>query len=195
MEPMWINAPVLKGTQIQLEPLDESHRESLRAIAEDEAIWRWYPTNPLHGKFDAWFDLALTLKAEGTQVPYVVRDLSNQAVVGSTRYLNLMEANKRLEIGSTWYVQSVWGTKVNPEAKLLLLTYAFETLDVNRVELVTDALNARSRAAIKKLGAQEEGILRQHVLIWDGRIRDTVMHSIVRNEWAAAKASLVARLA
>ncbi|HEX5632975.1 MAG TPA: GNAT family protein, partial [Gemmatimonadales bacterium] len=117
------------------------------------------------------------------------------AVVGSTSYLDVVPRHRRVEIGSTWYRPDQWGTAVNPECKLMLLGHAFEVLGVNRVALVTDALNHRSQAAIAKLGAVREGVLRAHMVAQEGRVRDTVVFSIVRAEWPAVRDGLLARLA
>ena len=126
--------------------------------------------------------------------PFAVVRRSDNAVIGSTRYLNITPADRRLEIGSTWYVVGAWGTAVNPECKLLLLSHAFETLGANRVELRTDRLNERSQAAILKLGAIREGVLRRHMKVHGGRMRDTVVFAIISPEWPRVKARLRARL-
>lgn len=127
-------------------------------------------------------------------MPFVVRRVVDGEIIGSTRYYNISQEHHRLTIGYTWYIVDVWGTVVNPECKYLLLRHAFETLHINRVELLTDVRNLRSRAAIKKLGAIEEGILRWHMIVEDGRIRDTVVHSIIKSEWPPVKLGIEARL-
>jgi len=123
------------------------------------------------------------------------QDRSKGRYVGMTRYLNIEEAHKKLEIGSTWYAPSTWGGPVNPECKLLLMRHAFEALKFNRVEYKTDVRNARSRAAILKLGATQEGIFRKHMIMADGHVRDSVYFSIVDTDWPAVKAGLERRLA
>jgi RimJ/RimL family protein N-acetyltransferase len=145
-------------------------------------------------EFDRWFDDALAQQSLGRQVPFAVRCRADQVVVGSTSYLDPVPRHLRVEIGSTWYTPAVWGTQVNPECKLLLLTHAFDVLGMNRVSLCTDAHNARSQAAIEKLGAMKEGVLRSHMVTQGGRIRDSVLYSIVIKEWPPVKARLVARL-
>jgi RimJ/RimL family protein N-acetyltransferase len=136
----------------------------------------------------------LAQRSSGRQFPFAVRRLADQAVVGSTSYLDAVPRHRRVEIGSTWYTPDVWGTQVNPECKLLLLAHAFEVLGMNRVALCTDALNARSQAAIEKLGAVKEGVLRSHMVTQGGRVRDSVLYSIVLGDWPGMKARLLARL-
>ncbi len=175
------NHTPLTGQYITLEPLEEIHRESLRAISRDEKISAYSPA--LRLKFDSWFDKALKKYPDANQLSYVVRLLSNQELVGSTRFYEMSPEHQRVTIGYTWFVPQVWGSVVNKECKLLLLQYAFDTLRMNRVEFCVDARNARSRAALKKLGATEEGILRQHIVLDDGFVRDTVVYSILKTEW------------
>jgi RimJ/RimL family protein N-acetyltransferase len=128
---------------------------------------------------------ALKPYPESRQVSFVVITLSDNKIVGSTRFYEINPEHKKLALGFTWYLPEVWGSLVNPECKLLLLQYAFEVLQVNRVEFFIDSRNARSRAAVKKLGATEEGILRQHIILEDGFIRDTILYSILKSEWPA----------
>ena len=190
-----MDVAVLTGRWVQLEPLSEQHREALRAAAADARIWVHTLVVARGPEFDRWFDDALAQRSAGRQFSFAVRRLADQAVVGSTSYLDPVPQHRRVEIGSTWYAPDVWGTRVNPECKLLLLTHAFDVLGMNRVSLCTDARNARSQAAIEKLGAVKEGILRSHMVTQGGRIRDTVLFSIVREDWPAVKARLTARLA
>jgi RimJ/RimL family protein N-acetyltransferase len=185
----------LTGRWVQLEPLGEQHREALRAAAADERIWTHTLMVALGAEFDRWFDDALAHRSMGRQLPFAVRRLADQAVVGSTSYLDPVPRHRRLEIGSTWYTPDVWGTRVNPECKLLLLAHAFDVLGMNRVALCTDVHNLRSQAAIEKLGAVKEGVLRSHMVTQGCRIRDSVLYSIVREEWPEVKARLAARLA
>lgn len=185
-----MNTQTLSGKHITLEPISETHREDLRLAAQDERIWTYNSVKGYGDKFDPWFEKAL--KTE-TQLAFVVRKLSDKKLIGSCRFYDISREHHRLTIGYTWYVVDAWGTTVNPECKLLLLEYAFETLGINRVELVTDARHARSRAAVKKLGAIEEGILRGHMVLEDGSYRDTVVHSIIKNEWPTVREKLEAR--
>ncbi|MCI0380836.1 MAG: GNAT family N-acetyltransferase [Gemmataceae bacterium] len=187
-------APTLTGRWVQLEPLAEPHREGLRVAADDERIWRHTLTRARGQDFDAWFSEALAQRQTGQRFPYAVRRRSDLKLIGSTSYLDPSEKNRRIEIGSTWYHPDAWGTAVNPECKLLLLRHAFEVLRVNRVALVTDLLNERSQAAIAKLGATREGVLRSHMVTQGGRIRDSVFFSIIAAEWPAVEARLEARL-
>lgn len=192
---MSYSVATLTGRVVQLEPLAESHRDGLRVAADDERIWRHTLTAAHGDRFDAWFDEALAGQAAGTRLPFAVRRLADGALIGSTSYLDVQPRHRRVEIGSTWYVVAAWGTAVNPECKYLLLDYAFEVLGVNRVALLTDRLNERSRAAIARLGAVREGVLRSHMVTQGGRVRDTVIFSIAAAEWPEVKARLLARLA
>jgi RimJ/RimL family protein N-acetyltransferase len=190
-----MNVPTLTGRVVRLEALEERHRELLRPVAQDPRIWAATLSHAMGPEFDVWFDATLVEKAAGTRTPFAVVRLTDGAVLGSSSYLDIAVAHKRVEIGATWYHPSVWATAVNPDAKLLLLTHAFDVLGCNRVSLVTDALNHRSQAAIAKLGAQREGVLRSHMVVHDGRIRDTVVFSIVRSEWPGVRDRLIARVA
>ena len=186
---------VLEGRHVRLESLDEQHRDGLRAAADDERIWAHTLVDARGPGFERWFDDARARLAAAQQLPFAVRRLADQALVGSTSYLDPVPQHRRVEIGSTWYVPAVWGTVINPECKLLLLAHAFETLGMNRVQLCTDLRNTRSQAAIAKLGAVREGVLRHHMITQGGRIRDTVMFSIVAGEWPRVKEALSARVA
>ncbi len=190
-----MESAVLKGRWVQLEPLGDQHRDALRIAADDERIWVHTLMVARGPEFDRWFDYALSLGAAGRQLPFAVRRLADQVVVGSTSYLDPMPEHRRVEIGSTWYIPDVWGTQVNPECKLLLLAHAFDVLGMNRVSLCTDVRNTRSQAAIEKLGAVREGILRSHMVTQGGRVRDSVLYSIVLEDWPEVKARLIARLA
>jgi RimJ/RimL family protein N-acetyltransferase len=185
----------LTGRWVQLEPLAEQHRDALRIAADDERIWVHTLMVACGPEFDRWFDDTLAQQLAGRQVPFAVRRLADQAIVGSTSYLDPVPRHRRVEIGATWYTPDVWGTQVNPECKLLLLTHAFDVLGMNRVQLCTDARNTRSQAAIEKLGAIKEGILRSHMVTQGGRIRDSVLYSIVREDWPRVRDRLTARLA
>jgi RimJ/RimL family protein N-acetyltransferase len=192
---MGLEVSALTGQFVRLEPLVEAHREGLRAAADDERIWVHTLSVARGAGFDLWFDEARAACDGGTRVPFAVRRLADGQLVGSTSYLDINLPHKRIEIGSTWYHPSVWGTAVNPECKLLLLTHAFEVLRVNRVALVTDMRNERSQAAIAKLGAVREGICRSHMVTQGGRARDSVLFSIIAPEWPQVQAGLLTRLA
>lgn len=183
----------LSGQFVDLELLNQNHREDLRIIAQDESIWTYFPYDPTGNNFDVWFDKALNLEQQ--QMVFAVRSKKNHKLIGSTRYYDISQKNRRLAIGHTWYIKEVRGTPVNPETKLLLLTYAFEALNINRVEFFADARNLHSRAALKKLGAVEEGTLRQHLILSkDGYIRDSVVFSILKTDWDDVKEKLLLRL-
>jgi RimJ/RimL family protein N-acetyltransferase len=186
----------LEGPFVRLEPLAERHREGLRAIAGDARIWTWLPIDALApGGLDRLMNEALAALEQRSQIPFVVVRLADGKVVGSSRYLNIEPVHGNLEIGWTWYAPEAWAGVVNPAAKLLLLEHAFDRLGAVRVSLRCDARNERSRAAILRLGAVQEGILRRHMLTQHGVIRDTVQFSILAEEWPAVRAGLSLRLA
>ena len=186
----------LSGHFVRLEPLAEAHGQGLRAAATDPRIWTWLAVDGASPEgFAAWLDEALADGAAGRALPFAVRRLADSRLVGSTRYLNIEPRHGRLEIGHTWYVPDAWGGPVNPECKLLLLGHAFDVLGAVRVELRTDARNQRSRDAIRRLGGVEEGVLRRHMAVRDGFIRDTVQFSVLDSEWPAVRAGLEDRLA
>jgi N-acetyltransferase len=187
------HAPTLAGRFVRLEPLTEAHREALRPVAQEERIWTTSLTHALGPAFDSWFDEALRERDAGRRLPFTVR-LAAGALVGSSSYLDVTPAHKRVEIGATWYHPEVWGTAVNPECKLLLLGHAFDVMQVSRVALVTDLLNQRSQAAIAKLGAVREGVLRSDRITQGGRVRDSVIFSILAPEWPAVRTRLAQRL-
>ena len=183
----------LDGKFVRLEPLEERHREAIRPAAQHPEIFS-VTTSALGPLYDPYIDNALR-RSDGTHdLAFAVLLKAPNRYVGMTRYLNIEEAHKKLEIGSTWYEPATWGGPVNPECKLLLMQHAFETLKFNRVEYKTDARNARSRAAILKLGATQEGIFRKHMIMADGHVRDSVYFSIVDTDWPAVKAGLEKRL-
>ena len=185
----------LTGRFVTLEPIEESHREGLRAAAKaDRTIYTYMPMN-IADDYDAFFDQSLEAGPVAGQMVFIVRENRSGNLVGSTRYLNISEREPRLEIGFTWYAPAAQGTAVNPEAKLLLMEHAFESLGCARVELKADALNARSRRAMEKMGAKFEGTLRRHMLVQEGRIRDTVYYSVLDSEWPEVKQGLEQRLA
>ena len=190
-----MDVAVLTGRWVQLEPMGDQHRDLLRAAADDARIWIHTLVVARGPEFDRWFDTVQANRTTGRQFPFAVRRRADQAIVGSTSYLDPELCHRRVEIGSTWYTPDVWGTRVNPECKLLLLAHAFDVLALNRVSLCTDARNAHSQAAIEKLGAVKEGVLRSHMVTQGGRIRDSVLYSIVIEDWPKVKARLAARLA
>jgi RimJ/RimL family protein N-acetyltransferase len=178
---------------IRLAPLTQADRADLRhAAGESDAIWQfWLFDVPRHG-FDGWFDYLLAGQAAGVWMPHTVR-LPDGRAVGQTCYLTIRPENDGVEIGGTWYAPSVQGTQVNPACKLAMLGHAF-ACGAHRVELKTDNLNARSQAAMLKMGAKFDGTLRQHGKRPDGSYRETVFYSVLRDEWPLVKAGLEARL-
>jgi N-acetyltransferase len=190
-----VTATTLDGAGIRLEPLAETHHAALCAVGLDAELWRWTP-KPVRTATDmaAYIAFALAEKAAGRALPFAIIDKATGQAIGSTRYGAIEPAHRRLEIGWTWLGQSWQRTAANTEAKYLLLRHAFETLGCLRVELKTDALNQRSRAAIRRIGAREEGTLRSHMVTAGGRIRDTVYYSILEGEWPEVKKALESRL-
>jgi len=188
--------PVILGNAaIVLEPLRHDHAAALAEAVADGALWNlWYTSVPRPEAVGAFIETALTAQTSGDELPFVVRLRESGRVVGSTRYLHIVEEHKRLEIGSTWIAKSVQGTVVNPASKLLLLEHAFMSLGMNRVEFLTHGQNAQSRAALLKLGAVHEGILRHHKVLPDGSLRDSVMFSILATEWPAVREGLRRRI-
>lgn len=191
---MALEKVALDGKSVRLEPLEERHRAGLRPAAQHPEIFT-VTTSALGPLYDPYIDNALKRSDGVRELAFAVLLKSENRYVGMTRYLNIEEAHRKLEIGSTWYEPSVWASTVNPECKLLLMRHAFETLRFHRVEYKTDVRNARSRAAILKLGATEEGIFRKHMVMADGHVRDSVYFSIIDTDWPAAKAGLEKRLA
>src|SRR5262245_29245208 len=186
---------LLDGEEIRLEPLAAHHAGGLAAAVDrdPQAFTLSGPIGP--GGLDAWIERALDEQEAGERVPFVVVERDSGVVVGSTSYLDIVPAHERLEIGATWYGRPWWSTHVNPEAKLLLLAHAFDGLGAGRVALRTDATNARSRAAIERLGAQFESVLRHWEWRPTGERRDTAFYSILSEEWPGVRAGLEARLA
>lgn len=186
----------LTGGRVRLEPLDHRHHDGLCAAIADGRLWELAVTLVPHpDEVRGFIDDAIAARAAGTQLAYATVDLATGRIAGSTRLMAINTTHRRLEIGWTFLGRTWQRTAVNTEAKLLMLTHAFEELGMNRVELLTDARNAASRAAITRLGAVEEGVMRQHMVMRDGHVRDTVVHALTRPGWPDAKRALRARLA
>jgi N-acetyltransferase len=185
----------LGGVHVRLEPLEMRHVPGLCAVGLEAELWRW-ATEPVRSAAEmrSYVRGALAAQAAGSALPFAVVLVADGTVVGSTRYGNIAVEHDRLEIGWTWYGLPWQRTAVNTESKLLLLRHAFDVLGAIRVELKTDALNARSRAAILRLGALAEGTLRSHMRTADGRRRDTVYFGMLRDEWPAVRQGLEERL-
>lgn len=191
----WQQVPVLTGRHATLEPMSRDHIDGLRAaLAGDALAALWFTSVPKAEDAARYVDAVLAAQAEGRVLPFVVRDASGR-VVGSTRYYGLETDVPKLSIGYTWYTPDVQRTGVNTETKLLLLTHAFETLGCISVVFETSWFNQRSRAAIARLGAKQDGVLRNHKRHADGSPRDTVVFSILDTEWPAVRSNLLARLA
>ena len=192
---MNIESIVLEGEEVKLAPLEISYLDELYEAARDESLWLW-TTNIIKIKDDlrGYIETALDEQAREVSLPFVTINKSANKIVGSTRFGNIDVKNRRAEIGWTWINPEWQRSFVNTEAKLLMLTHAFESWNCVRVELKTDALNAKSRNAILRLGATEEGILRRHHITDAGRFRDTVYFSIIDSEWQAVKANLNEKL-
>lgn len=185
----------LEGRWVRLEPLAHHHAADLAAVAGDAEIWRYLPAELMTiDQIRAWVDDALAQQAAGAVLPFAIVDRMAGRAIGSTRYLAIVPKDRGIEIGWTWLARRAWRTAVNSECKYLLLRHAFETLGCIRVQLKTDRRNERSRRAIERLGAQFEGILRQHMVLRDGTYRDTAMYSIIDTEWPTVKARLAAAL-
>ena len=185
---------VLEGHGVRLEPLEPSHADALATAASDGKLWElWYTSVPDPAGVAKYIEDALGGKQAGHMLPWVVRELSTGAIIGSTRYHDIIASVDRVEIGYTWYGKSWQRTHVNTACKLLLLTHGFESVGCQVIGLRTDIFNQASQNAIEALGAKKDGVIRHHWLRRDGSVRDTVMYSILRSEWPVVQARLLAR--
>lgn len=194
---MAVKPVTLQGTAVRLEPLTPAHAPRLWSAAEGDAaeIFRWIPYAVRSSDdMQKLVEKSLAEQQRGESVPFATVERSSGRVIGSTRFMNIDRANRRVEIGSTWIAPAWQRTAINTEAKYLMLRHAFEEWKCIRVELKTDAMNQKSRAAILRIGAKEEGTLRQHVITWTGRLRDSVYFSILDREWPEVKRNLEAKL-
>jgi len=181
----------LTGRHVALHPLEQKHHDDLANAVKDGDLWRlWYTTVPTPEQMAAEIDRRLGLQAKGMMFPFAVVEPETGRAVGMTTYMNIDVATPRLEIGSTWYARRVQRTALNTEAKLLLLAHAFETLGCIAVEFRTHFNNQQSRRAIERLGAKLDGILRQHMRLPDGSLRDTCVYSVIASEWPTVRAGL-----
>jgi RimJ/RimL family protein N-acetyltransferase len=193
--PLVVPPVTLEGRTVRLEPLQLTHAEALAALVEPEIFQHFNVVLRTRADVEAYIASALAAAERGTERPFVILERETGAPVGSTRYLDIRRDDRTLEIGSTWLARRAWRTRINTECKYLLLTHAFETLQVMRVQLKTDSRNARSRAAIERIGGQFEGILRHHMLVRDGVVRDTAFYGFIDTEWPEKKRRLEAMLA
>lgn len=188
-------APTLTGDRVTLEPIAHEHADDLRAAVADGDLWRtWYSSIPALAQVDDEIDRRLAEHAAGRMVPFAVRDRPTGRVVGSTTFMNVDTANRRVEIGSTFLAKSSQRTGINTESKLLMLSHAFDVWQCIAVEFRTHWHNMQSRAAIAGLGAKQDGVLRNHQIGRDGTLRDTVVFSITSSEWPTVRLSLAERL-
>ena len=193
--PTWPESCTLTGQFVSLVPLSMNHHDDLLAAVNDGELYRlWYTAIPAPEKIEAEIERRLGLRNAGSMLPFAVIEPSTGRAVGMTSYMNIDAVNKRVEIGSTWYRKSVQRSALNTECKLLLLQYAFEMLQCIAVELRTHFMNIQSRRAIERLGAKLDGVLRAHMVMPNGTLRDTAVYSITAAEWPAVKTNLLWQL-
>jgi N-acetyltransferase len=187
----WPEPITLRDAHASLMPLEPGHHDGLAAAANDGELWKlWYTTVTAPERMRDEIERRLRLQREGAMLPFTIVDNASGRIVGMTTYMNIDAANRRLEIGSTWYARSVQRTAINTECKRMLLAHAFEQLGCVAVELRTSFFNRQSRQAIERLGAKLDGILRDHMRHPDGTLRDTCVYSIIAGEWPGVKANL-----
>ncbi|MFJ3045701.1 GNAT family N-acetyltransferase [Herbaspirillum chlorophenolicum] len=185
----------LKGHFVNVEPLSLEHHDALIAAVSDGKLWKlWYTSVPKPENMRAEIERRLHLQQQGSMLPFVIRRNDTGALCGMTTYMNADAANRRVEIGSTWYAASAQRTSINTECKLMMLTHAFEDMHCIAVEFRTHWMNQQSRTAIARLGAKQDGILRNHQRMPDGSLRDTVVFSIIESEWPAVRRHLQYKL-
>ena len=191
----WLKPVTLVGKNIKLEPLSLEHELALREAVCDGELWKlWYTFIPKPELIHSEIKRRLELQQMGSMLPFVVIEQHSGQILGMTSYMNVVAEHRRVEIGSTWYRQSVQRSAVNTEAKQLLLTHAFEVLNCIAVEFRTSSFNLKSRAAIERLGAKLDGVLRSHQIVQDDILRDTYVYSILKNEWPAVQQNLTWKL-
>ena len=196
MSTPWINHPItLSGHLVELRPLEENHFGELFKAASDKRIWEFYTGDwSVHKRFIQIYYGALDQREKGNEYPFVVYYKPSQSIIGSTRLLDIVPYDRRLEIGGTWLMPEYWATAVNLDCKFALLTFCFETLLTNRVQLKTQHDNIRSAKAIQKIGGIYEGVIREHMLKDDGTYRSSAYFSILRSEWPEVKKELHQKL-
>ncbi|MBZ4372996.1 GNAT family N-acetyltransferase [Corallococcus sp. AS-1-6] len=193
--PLVVPPVTLEGRAVRLEPLTLAHVPALTALCEPEIFAYFWQVLRTREDVEDYVATALKAAAAGTEQAFAIIERASGDVVGTTRYLDISRAHRTLEIGNTWLGRRAWRSRVNTECKSLLLTHAFESLGVMRVQLKTDSRNARSRAAIERLGASFEGILRHHMLVRGGVVRDSAYYGFIDTEWPGVKARLEGLLA
>jgi RimJ/RimL family protein N-acetyltransferase len=192
----WVQPVILEGERVRLEPLELSHVPRLAEVALDPALWQWTLARPTDETgLRAWAEAAIASREAGTELPFVTLEAATGRPIGSSRYLNIVPEHRRLEIGWTWVGRAWQRTGANREAKLLMLGHAFDVLGCRRVEFKTDSLNAPSRTALLGIGAQFEGVFRNHMVMPDGRMRHSAWYSVIDEEWPAVRAGLERSLA
>ncbi|HIC8644596.1 GNAT family acetyltransferase [Elizabethkingia meningoseptica] len=196
MKRQWITHPtILEGSVIDLIPLEREHLEELYTAAADKDLWALIPTDCSDKEtFYKTYEFALSEREAGNQYPFVIRHKQTNKLIGSTRLFEIYPSDKKLEIGWTWITKDYWGTTINLECKLLLLTYCFEALKTNRVQLKTKDTNFRSRKAIEKIGGTFEGILRKDKVLRDGTTRNAAYYSILDDEWNNARIKILEQI-
>ncbi len=193
---MTIQPVRLTGSIVRLEPLSEAHVPDLAVVCQDEAIWKFLPYGNINteAKMYELVKMLLARAAQGTDLPFAVILLESNQPIGCSRYLEIREDHRALEIGGTWFGREYQRSGVNTECKYLLIKHAFETLDCIRVQFKTDARNQRSQKSLERIGAVKEGILRKQMIVSDGYIRDSIYYSIIDSEWPSVKANLEEKL-
>ena len=188
----WVQRVTLQGKYVRLEPMGEQHIPGLTEIGVGQDFWSFMLYGDMKSEADMrnWVLDILEREKTSSDLPFVVIHLPSGRVAGATRYLNIIPKDRGLEVGGTWYGKEFQRTAVNTESKYLLLTHAFESLNAIRVQIKTDSLNLRSQSAIERIGAVKEGVLRNHMILPNGRIRHSVFYSILDNEWAGVKQNL-----
>jgi len=196
MKEYWINHPtILTGESVELVPLEKGHFEELYKAAADKKLWEHIPTDCSNREtFETAYNFSLTEREKGNQYPFVIFHKQTKELIGSTRFFEIYPLDKKLEIGWTWIITKYWGTEINLECKLLLLSFCFDTLETRRVQIKTDSTNIRSRKAIEKIGGQFEGILRKDKIKENGVSRNAAYYSILDDEWDVAKEKIIAQL-
>lgn len=193
---MTIQPVLLTGSIVRLEPLSEAHVPDLAVVGQDESIWQFLPYGNVNteAKMSEHVKMLLARAAQGTDLPFAVVLLESNRPIGCSRYLEIREEHRALEIGGTWYGRDNQRSGVNTECKYLLIKHAFETLGCIRVQFKTDARNQRSQISLERIGAVKEGTLRQQMITADGQVRDSIYYSIIESEWPSVKANLEEKL-